>query len=1543
MKRILIYKIAFSAVVLLGSIAALAQAPPPPPVDNEIVPAQYISVKKEIIKKKGITSEASFAALTPDEKIGVINYFDGLGRQLATAGVRGSGNLQDMFMLYAYDNLGRVDTVFLPFVKPTTTGAFTRRGAMVKDQKAYYVAGSDKVVDDAKPFGVTKYEASSFTYVTEQGAPGTAWQPGSNTIRTTFSLNSSAEVRRWKADLTSPAFYAANLVVINELTDENGNLVKTFFDKAGRLLEKHVQVSVTEWLKTLYIHDDRGYLRYIIQPEGVKQLGSSTTISPGLLDKYGFQFLYDDYGRLVEKKVPSAAVVYFCYDPLGRLALMQDGNLRAQSKWSYVKYDRLGRSVMQGLYTNTTQTTRISMQANVLDALNYFTGETFYEKKVNGGSHGYTNQSFPTSNTEVLMVNYFDDYDLNADNSPDAGYQLQSLSLTTPEGVVTEGTQFKTVGRITASKKLILGTSTWLTTFLFYDQYGNLIQVQKNNHKRQQTDNVITSLYDFTGKVRLSKNSHTVDGTTFTTVLSRYEYDHMGRTKRIFQKNNGDPETLLVTYNYNSLGQLVDKSLSGADDSYLQSVDYRYHIRGWLSSINNAQLDANSDTNDEVNDLFGMEFLYETTDAGLSNTALYNGNFSAIKWKTYLDGVSATSDRKSFTYSYDKSDRLTTAAYKGYKENVSNWTAEVDAFNEQIAYDHNGNITALVRKKPIKGAAAFSIAAGTMDDLAYSTYDGNKLVKVEDSSTDDAGFKNGSTAATEYTYDANGNILSDLNKGISSIVYNVLDKPVTINFSDGRKIEYTYDAEGNKLTMKNYQGVTLQLTTDYIDGFFYENNTLKFFGSPEGRVVKNGSVLEYQFALTDHQGNTRALYGKPFETSNLVTTANPDCTSTTGFTASGSVTVTAVTNNGETYVKALCNQSTGTPGLWPIGGTLTVQSGEKYTFKVKGYGSSSNTRIYVWGNNGDIIAAGKSLPVSADNEDWISNDFVVPFGTTQVKIGVLWDSPVSGDTYHLNKIGVYKHADDDAVAGFETASQASEASQFLKYNTNNTLGASMYARTGAKSYVLNGSTQLTDQVIGLSKSIQVFPGDVVNMEVYAKYLTTTGSGTGITGAGALATALRTAFNLTPGGGTDAAYQAIGNLFNAGPIIGTPNYPYEDTDPPKAYINYILFDEKHVPYDFGYDQIDEGGYPSVHRMSLTARVRKPGFIYIYLSNESEYAQEVYFDDLAIKHVKSPLIQSSEYYAFGLQTAQSWTRTNATGNSFLYNMGSELNGTSGWYETFFRGYDPALGRFLQVDPLATKYSGVTPYQYAFNNPILWNDPTGLDPSFVEFLQDLFNNTKGNKRYTGVEVRQMFADWSNGGGGSDGGGVAWDGYGAALQITPGNGGYSQEWVDSGIDPKTGLTEFVVHSKWVTVDQQGFETPDEIKRRFGESFFKQYFLPLTSTVFKTQMEDADVKKHIRERTEFLSKRILADADGIYNMRAIYYEIQTGDSSGWVDHSKTFVKNIIDPSEWTMDRIWGNPGALRSDGTVGAFQYNADSGTVFYLIVHFQRIPTNM
>jgi RHS repeat-associated protein len=172
---------------------------------------------------------------------------------------------------------------------------------------------------------------------------------------------------------------------------------------------------------------------------------------------------------------------------------------------------------------------------------------------------------------------------------------------------------------------------------------------------------------------------------------------------------------------------------------------------------------------------------------------------------------------------------------------------------------------------------------------------------------------------------------------------------------------------------------------------------------------------------------------------------------------------------------------------------------------------------------------------------------------------------------------------------------------------------------------------------------------------------------------------------------------------------------------------------------GWQRVPTSARFSKQKISLTqVAVKEAGYVFVYLSYEDQSNNYVYFDDFKITHTKSNLIQGSEYYPFGMQTANSWTRESVTGNNYLANGGTELNATTQLYDLEFRNYDPALGRMFQVDPVAAKYASLTPYNYSFNNPIAFADPSGADPD-PDYQnpnhQNYFHNGAGSAGYPGL----------------------------------------------------------------------------------------------------------------------------------------------------------------------------------------------------------------
>jgi hypothetical protein len=456
--------------------------------------------------------------------------------------------------------------------------------------------------------------------------------------------------------------------------------------------------------------------------------------------------------------------------------------MSGNTKWMYLKYDNANRVAVEGIYTHGSTVTAAQMQTVVNGQACYATNSTTnYEQRLSS-TMGYSNQCFPTVNIENRQYHYYDDYDFNYDGTAD----YSKL----PQGLTNEATATGyTYGLPTGNKKLILGTTTWLTEMNFYDKYYHTIQVRSNNQLVSTVSDEQTNVVSFTGKVLESKKETAL--TTWTaTVKNRYIYDNMERLTEVKQTNvtNGTYSELTVArYVYNALGQIINKKLNSTNGTtFLQSVDMRYNIRGQLTSINNSARTTNSYNNDAADneDLFGMEIFYDKTadvfgnSNGISNAIDYRGMISGVKWSAK---TTSTPDEKSYIYTYDKPGRLSTSYYKAKAWGAGSFIKDLGGFDENLTYDENGNILTLLRK------AMLGSTLTTIDNLTY-TYKGiannNQLDYISDAVPNVAtgyGFQNFTGAATTaaYAYDDNGNLTADPKKG-TTITYNELNKPTLI-------------------------------------------------------------------------------------------------------------------------------------------------------------------------------------------------------------------------------------------------------------------------------------------------------------------------------------------------------------------------------------------------------------------------------------------------------------------------------------------------------------------------------------------------------------------------------------------------------------------------------------------------------------------------------------------------------------------------------------------------------------------------------------------
>jgi RHS repeat-associated protein len=155
----------------------------------------------------------------------------------------------------------------------------------------------------------------------------------------------------------------------------------------------------------------------------------------------------------------------------------------------------------------------------------------------------------------------------------------------------------------------------------------------------------------------------------------------------------------------------------------------------------------------------------------------------------------------------------------------------------------------------------------TYIDRLTSTYNGNRVIGLSDASGDIAGVVDypGSPSTMALSYDNNGNLNVETHKLIETS-YNLLNLPKELIWLGlNRRINYYYNFGGAKLRKRVENNGTLT-KVDYCGPFVYETasgvRSLKYLVTPYGRAVKTGSTWDFEYNLTDHLGNVRAVIRK---------------------------------------------------------------------------------------------------------------------------------------------------------------------------------------------------------------------------------------------------------------------------------------------------------------------------------------------------------------------------------------------------------------------------------------------------------------------------------------------------------------------------------------------------------------------------------------------------------------------------------------------------------------------------------------------------------
>lgn len=801
--------------------------------------------------RKAISTNTKLDALTSnkDSVETNIQYIDGLGRPIQSIQVKGSPSGKDIIVPIAYDAFDREAIKYQSYAASTTDGSF-KTAALTELSTFYNPTGSgtsgaqqaNGIVVNPAPYSVTSFEASPLNRLTEQGAPGSPWQPAAgHTVKKSYTTNNSTAVTdttngravlcylaviqaNHSRTLVNSGSYAAGQLYVTVTKDENnkgtrGGSLEEYKDLEGHVVLRRTFNFVSgtlQVLSTYYVYDDMGKLCYVLPPSAFPDNGLPTKT---MLDNFCYQYRYDERGRLGQKKLPGAGWEVTIYNKLNQPVLSQDSVQRLTNQWSVTKYDAQGRVIVTGLWNAGSVIARSVLQSSIE------AGAQWDVRDNTNSTTGYNLTSYPTLST-VLTVNYYDDYAFNGN----------------PYTAFTNSSTTGTTGLSTGSKVAVLNADGTIGQMLWtvhgYDNFGRETIIVKQHYKGgsagYNTGNmdITTTTYNFDNQINHSTFAHILAGISNPKVGvgTQYYYDHMGRQRQIWKViwDESLPQpggTLISQTDYNELGQVKTKHLHSPDNgaTFKQDINYVYNERGWLSAINNP-------SSPTATQLFGEQLTYNS-----GTSPQYNGNIASMTWQTTVPtGLGLTQQLQSYSYYYDQLNRLLNANYTT--------TGSVGKFNERLDYDPMGNINHLWRTN--------TTTAGTY--LNAFTYDyttggaGNKLWGVTDAGT--------AAQSGTYTYDGNGNITKDTKNQVTAIAYNRLNLPATVTRTPGN-ISYVYDATGTKL-----QKIAGGITREYIDGIEYNNGAIEFVRTEDGRATPSGSTYLYEYYLKDHLGNTRAAF-----------------------------------------------------------------------------------------------------------------------------------------------------------------------------------------------------------------------------------------------------------------------------------------------------------------------------------------------------------------------------------------------------------------------------------------------------------------------------------------------------------------------------------------------------------------------------------------------------------------------------------------------------------------------------------------------------------
>ncbi|MEJ0105441.1 MAG: DUF6443 domain-containing protein [Bacteroidota bacterium] len=631
------------------------------------------------------------------------------------------------------------------------------------------------------------------------------------------------------------------------------------------------------------------------------------------------------------------------------------------------------------------------------------------------------------------------------------------------------------------------------------------------------------------------------------------------------------------------------------------------------------------------------------------------------------------------------------------KDYARNENSAVNWFGMELNYDFgfsaaqlNGNITGIRwRGKGDGEQRAYGFGYDALNRFAKADFTQNNGAWNTSAGID--------FSVKDMSYDVNGNILAMTQKGLKLNASPVIDSLV-----------YGYNATSNKL---NYVTDKANDVNSRMGDFKEINNNTSQDYSYDG----NGNLT---------MDNNKAISGITYNYLNLpgVITVTGKGTITYTYDATGTKLKKATVEGAKTTITTYLN------GFVYQNDTLQFIGHEEGRVRPKRV-NYSDTMYYDYFEKDHLGNVRTVLTDELQQDIYPAATLEGTYSDANTAVGY------EKNFYTINTANVVDNSQAAGIMAYQNNNGI--ANPYPPGNSGNT----NVNANSAKLYKLLATTG--GGVNGLGMTLKVMSGDKIDIMGRSYYAAAnTGSLnynipvldiiTGLLGATG-GTAASKGFTATDLNGQSGITTPIsGFLSDAGRGTGTV---------PKAYINWILFDENFKYVNGSFSRVGTAGAVKSHYGDASMQniaVTKNGYLYVYVSNESPVA--VFFDNLQVIHTRGPLLEETNYYPFGLTMtgiSSKALKSDYVENKYKFGgkemQSKEFSDGSGLeqYDFGFRNYDPQIGRWQTKDPLSEQTRRLSPYNYAFNNPIRFIDPDGM----------AVTETANGVTFTGLDAQMVF----------------------------------------------------------------------------------------------------------------------------------------------------------------------------------------------------------